>query len=63
MSRRPEPSDYYHVDLDTPHHLDHCRDNVLNAGCHRCGRFIGHPDPKQWAHHRRRQLKAERRAR
>lgn len=28
------------LDLDTPYHLDHVRDNRMNAGCMRCATFM-----------------------
>lgn len=56
MPRRPDPVDFYggpppRIDLDTPHHEDHLRDNVQNAGCHRCAPFIGR-NPNAWVAHR-----------
>jgi hypothetical protein len=40
------------IDLDTPYHDDHVRDNVLNAGCHRCSRLIGADNNTDWQEHR-----------
>lgn len=43
------------LDLDTPYHMDHVRDDRLNVGCMRCATFLEMPNGfYEWEAHRHR---------